>query len=110
MPEPLHEPPVSLTAPYDVDDPSLYRQGWENSETHRNRLRTRKTRRLLDALGDVALTDYERACLTWVAAWEVHMVATLAALMERARVAGYEAGCEWNCNDNCNEADREQAS
>ena len=106
----LHEPPHRLTAPYDRHDPSLYRQGWENADTHRNRMRKRKTARIVDALGDVELTDYECRCLTWVAAWEVHTVATLAVLIERARAAGYEAGRERNCNDNCNDADRERAS
>jgi hypothetical protein len=107
MPE-LHEPPKRLTAPYGRDDPSLYRQGWENADTHRSRMRARKTKRLVDALGDVELTGYESRCLTWVAAWETHMVATLAVLIERARAAGYEAGRERNCNDNCNDADQEQ--
>ncbi len=62
-------------------------------------MRSRKTRRLVDALGNVELTGYESRCLTWVAAWEVHMVATLAVLIERARAAGYDPGRERNCNE-----------
>lgn len=106
MTEPLQEPPVRLTPPYDEPDPSLFREYWENSETHRNRLRMRKTRVLVEALEGVELSGYERRCLTWVAAWETHMVATLAALMIRA----HEAGRESNRNHNCHQDDREQAS
>jgi hypothetical protein len=61
---------------------------------------------LLEALAEVDLSGYERRCLTRVAAWETHMVATLAALMSRSYAAGVQAARERNCND----ADREQAS
>ncbi len=81
---PLQEPHVALTPPYDVEDKSLYRDGWENVE----------------------LSDYERRSLGWVACWETHMVTTLPALMTRAQ----EAGRETNCNHNCHQSDREQAS
>lgn len=49
------EPLKSLTAPYDRDDSSLCRQGWENADTHRNRMRARKTKPLVDARGDLEL-------------------------------------------------------
>lgn len=51
---------------------------------------------LLEALPDVELSGYEGRSLTWVAAWETHMVATLAVLIRRA-------GQTTNCNHNCNE-------
>jgi hypothetical protein len=52
---------------------------------------------------EVELSGFERRCVTWVAAWETHLVATLAALMCRSYAAGAR---ERNCND----ADREQVS
>ena len=100
---PLDEPPLRLTPPFDQRDPSLFRQGWENAETHRNRLRQRRTRTLLDALAAVELSEYERHCLTWVAAWEVHVVATIAVLIRRAYRAGVRAGENANCNHQCNQ-------
>lgn len=100
---PLEEPPWQLVPPYEDEDPSLQRERWENGDTHRNRVRARKTRVLLDALEPVELSGYERRCLGWVACWEVHMVATLAALMRRAYAAGRESVMHPNCNHNCNQ-------
>ncbi len=40
---------------------------------------------------------------SWVACWEAHMVATLAALMRRAYAAGRESVMHPNCNHNWNQ-------
>ena len=66
----------------------------------------RKTAVLLEALADVERSSYERRWLRWVAAWETHVVATLAALLRHSYAAGAEAARDQTCND----ADREQAS
>ena len=42
---------------------------------------------LLAALDDVPISDYERDVLSWVACWETHTVAVLAALLRRACAA-----------------------
>jgi hypothetical protein len=84
-----------------------------NCSTPRSRHQTpRRSRRgtvgRLGRLGRLEISGYERRCLTWVAAWETHMVATLAdpSVLRRRRRGGREP----NCNDNCNDADREHAS
>ncbi len=52
---------------------------------------------LLAALDSVPVSDYERDVLSWVACWETHTVAVLAALVRRAR------------RRNCNQLDRERS-
>ncbi|MGH3798305.1 MAG: hypothetical protein ACRDSP_25945 [Pseudonocardiaceae bacterium] len=43
---------------------------------------------LLDAVGDMAISDAERRTLAWLSGWERHTVENLAALITRARQTG----------------------
>ncbi len=49
---------------------------------------TSKLAVLLDALDGVALSDGERASLTWLAGFETHTVENIAEVIARAREAG----------------------
>ncbi|MGD9526857.1 MAG: hypothetical protein AB7L91_14885 [Dehalococcoidia bacterium] len=82
---PILRAPWALTPPYDTRDRSLFRQPDESAEQAHNRLVARKLAVLLEPLDGVPLSDYERRVLTWVACWETHTVAVLAALLRRAR-------------------------
>ena len=64
--------------------------GWSpdrNQRTHRHigPGQTNYLAVLLDALDGVALSDGERASLTWLAGFEVHTVENIAAVITRAR-------------------------
>lgn len=47
---------------------------------------------LLDALGDVSITDAEHAALRWLAGWEAHAVRDIAAVIGKARRHGVPTG------------------
>lgn len=50
---------------------------------NRDRLAT-----LLDAVGDMSISDSERRTLYWLSDWELHTIENVAALLTRARQAG----------------------
>lgn len=82
---PILRAPWALVPPYDQRDRTLFRQPDESPEQGHNRVVARKLAVLLEPLDDVPLSDYERRVLSWVACWETHTVAVLAALLRRAR-------------------------
>jgi hypothetical protein len=84
---PIVRAPWALTPPYDTKDSRLsQRRGESHADAHR-RLVALKLAVLLAALDDVPISDYERDVLSWVACWETHTVAVLAALLRLARAA-----------------------
>ena len=104
---PIHRPPWALTPPYDSRDPRLFRRRGESMEQAHNRIAAIKTAALLEPLEGLTVTDYECRVLGWVACWETHTVAVLAALLRRARYLPADLGNATNCNHNCNQLDRD---
>lgn len=82
---PILRTPWALVPPYESRDRSLLRQPGESADQAHSRLVARKVAVLLEPLDGVPLSDYERRVLSWVACWETHTVAVLAALLRRAR-------------------------
>jgi hypothetical protein len=68
------------------DSRLFQRRGESHADAH-HRLVALKLAVLLAALDGVPVSDYERDVLSWVACWETHTVAVLAALLRRARAA-----------------------
>lgn len=84
---PITRAPWALTPPYDTKDRRLFRQPDESYERAHRRLVALKVDVMLAALDGLPLSDYERDVLSWVACWETHTIAVLAALLRRARQA-----------------------
>ena len=78
----------ALTPPYDiVKDRTLARQDRERAEQGHCRLFNCKLAVLHEPLDGVPLSTYECQVLGWVACWETHTVAVLAARLRRTRQA-----------------------
>jgi hypothetical protein len=84
---PILGAPRAPSPPYDVKDRTLFRQDTESVEQGHCRLVNRKLAVLHEPLDEVPLSTYECQVLAWVACWETHTVAVLAALLRRARQA-----------------------
>jgi hypothetical protein len=84
---PIVRAPWALTPPYDAKDSRLFKRRGESHADAHQRLVALKLAVLLAALDGVPVSDYERDILSWVACWETHTVAVLAALLRRARAA-----------------------
>ena len=84
---PILRAPRALTPPYDVKDRMLFRQDTESIEQGHCRLVNRKLAVLHEPLNGLPVSTYECQVLGWVACWETHTVAVLAALLRRARQA-----------------------
>ncbi|MBN9096952.1 MAG: hypothetical protein J0I49_02390 [Pseudonocardia sp.] len=84
---PITRAPWALTPPYDAKDRRLFRQPDESNERAHRRLVALKVDTMLAPLNGLPLSDYERDVLSWVACWETHTIAVLAALLRRARQA-----------------------
>jgi hypothetical protein len=84
---PIQRAPWALTPPYDAKDSRLFQRRGESHADAHHRLVALKLTVLLAALDGVPISDYEREVLSWVAFWETHTVAVLAALLRRARAA-----------------------
>lgn len=81
---PIHTEPLSLHPPYRRQPDPPQRWG-EPSEAFRARRRREALDALLAPLEGLEVTDYERRQLAWLANWEISTVATIAALLHRAR-------------------------
>jgi hypothetical protein len=81
---PIHTEPHSLHPPYRYLPDGPHRRG-ESNEEFRTRRRHEALEALLAPLAGLELTDYERRQLQWLAGWETGTVATIAALLHRAR-------------------------
>ncbi len=84
---PILRAPWALTPPYDAKDCRLFRQPHEPADAARHRVIALKVAAMLEPLDGLPVSDYERQVLSWVACWETHTIAVLAALLRRTRQA-----------------------